>query len=182
MVFSTLVAAITATLNTVGLMYVAFTYRNTFEPKLILEYVNPAETDDIGTLQLKNIGKSTAYGLQVITPKGLGFEEGSKEFRDRIDDSDGKFENLSPSELVMNRLFKYQIYDLNPGDGIEFPYWVPYKNGSGEFGIEESADGFKKDSIFIVTYKIKPFNLLKKKRTLKLTANPNIRNGIFYEH
>lgn len=179
--FSTLVAVITATLNTVGLAYAAFTYKNTFEPRLVLRYANPAETDDIGTLRLKNIGKSTAYDLQVITPKGLGFKVGSKEFRDRIDDPDGKFEKLPPSEIVMDRLFKYQIYDLNPEDSIEFPYWVPYKNGNSEFGIEESADGFKKDSIFIITYKMKYFNLFKKEKTLKLKANPNILNGIFYE-
>ncbi len=183
--FSILVAVITATLNTVGLAYAAFTYKNTFEPRLILKYVNPAETDSIGVLQLKNIGKSTAYDLQVITPKGLGFEVGSEEYLKRIrylnrgylwDEVEGVF----PVEIFMNGVFKNQIYDLVPGDDIRFPYWVLYKNGDGESRNEESADGFKKDSVFIVTYKIKSFNLFKKKRTLELKANPNILNGLFY--
>lgn len=188
--FNTLIVVITTTLNIIGLIYAVFTYKNTFEPRLILKYMNPEETDNVGTLRLENLGKSTAYDLKVIPPKGLNFKEDSKEYADRIDpitmfvneDDEGcKITNFMPAEFIMNSLFVCQTYDLNPDDYIEFPYWVLYKNGSNEFGIEESADGFKKDSVFIIIYKIKFFNLFKKKKTVKLKANPNIIRGIVYK-
>lgn len=183
--FNTLIVAITATLNVIGLVYAVFTYKNTFDPRLVLRYRNPKETNDVGVLRLENLGKSTAYHLWVITPKGLGFEEGSKYYRKRVEeyyrDCVEDFDDIIPAEIIMKSLFQNQVYDLNPGDYIEFPYWVKYKGGRGWFGHEQSADGFKKDSVFTIIYQVKFFNLFKKTKMLKLKANPNILNGFVYD-